>query len=509
MGLLYNQGMENTLFGRSKIVLYAAVISLFAAGFFIRWIDLTNPPLDIHAWRQLRSATIARAMYYDMLPNIDPGLKGTANGLAVFNRLEPNITERIVALSYWLAGGEKLWLSRIWTAIFWAAGGLALFLLAARITNVDGAILALAFYLLTPFAVVQSRAFLPEPLTVMLTLWALYCAYRWTESSSWKWAIPAGLLTGLAVLAKIFALYPLGGALILLCLAAWGLRRTIQNLQTWSIAAFAILIPAVYYIFPDAGLGAGYLKTWTIPYLHRLVEFSFYIGWIHRLNSFFSLTIVLIAFCSILILPKTPRLMTLGLWLGYALYGLSIPSLIYSHEYYNLPLVPIVALSLAPIGALALGQLARQGKIWRFFFLGASLVAIGYALFLGRKAITAVNYRDEASRWQALAALLPGSKIIGLTEDYNMRLSYYGLKSVRQYPYSFDLDMVRLSGRSFDVNADNYDYFQSQVRDSQFFVITMMDELDKQPYLKKILTQRYPIYAQGDWYVIYDLRSPK
>jgi hypothetical protein len=46
------------------------------------------------------------------------------------------------------------------------------------------------------------------------------------------------------------------------------------------------------------------------------------------------------------------------------------------------------------------------------------------------------------------------------------------------------------------------------VGDSEFFVVTMFDELEKQPYLKKILYEQYPIFAEGDGYIIFDLRNP-
>jgi hypothetical protein len=69
--------------------------------------------------------------------------------------------------------------------------------------------------------------------------------------------------------------------------------------------------------------------------------------------------------------------------------------------------------------------------------------------------------------------------------------------------------MGAIAGHAFDENASNLDYFNSLVRGYQYFLVTAFDQLDAQPYLKKILYNDYPIYKQGSGYVIFDLAHPK
>ncbi len=69
--------------------------------------------------------------------------------------------------------------------------------------------------------------------------------------------------------------------------------------------------------------------------------------------------------------------------------------------------------------------------------------------------------------------------------------------------------MGAMAGHAFDENADNLDYFNSEVKGYHYFLVTMFDQLESQPYLKKILYNRYPIFEQGSWYVIFDLTHPK
>lgn len=68
-----------------QAVLLAVVVLL---GFGIRIFDLTDPPLDFHPTRQLRSAILARSFYYQWNPAADPVLREKAvnmgNSLEVY-----------------------------------------------------------------------------------------------------------------------------------------------------------------------------------------------------------------------------------------------------------------------------------------------------------------------------------------------------------------------------------------------------------------------------------------
>ena len=497
-----------TFFGRNRWLLYVSVITLFALGIGIRLMNLTNPPLDSLAWREYGSAMTARRLYYQMLPKADPVLRQKAIEMASANPEEPPIMETLAALSYLVMGGEYLWVFRIWTTLFWVIGGIALFALVRRMTSEDGAVISLGYYLLLPYGNAITRDFLPEPLMIMWIILALYAIYRWVESPTWKWSIASGIFCGLALLTKVFAAFPLIPAFALVVLASFGLRRSLTNLQFWAIVALAALIPAAYYIFPNPQTGSAYLTTWMLPYSRLLLNISFYITWLHFLNGHFDLVMVLIALLSITILEKRWRAMCLGMWIGYGLLGAVVPELVYSHIYYDLPLVAIIAISLGPISTLVLGKLSAQGKLWQLLFLGVGIVAVGFSVFLSRKDVV-VDYREKAAQLKEIGNQLPDGRIIGLVEDYGNSISYYTWRFIPFYPYSWDHDMGSIAGHSFDENASNLDYFHSEVRGYQYFLVTMFSELDAQPYLKKILYNGYTIYKQGSGYVIFDLTHPK
>ena len=500
----------NTYFARWRWLALASLILLLAAGLGLRLVDFTDPPLDVHAWRQLRSASIARGMYYDMLPGADSAVRQQAHYLGVtFQVLEPPILERLTAYAYLLTGGETLWMARLFSVLFWMIGGLALFDLARRMTGWDGGLVALAFYLFLPFANTHSRAFMPEPLLIMAVLLAVWAAYRWTENFHWKWAVLTGLFAGLAILIKVFAVFPLVLAVGLLLLARPGWRAVLRSPQTWTVAALSVVIPSIYYLILLKGQAGNYLATWTLPFLYMLVDPAFYIRWLHEIHNLFNLAFVLLALVGLALLPGRGRWMALGLWGGYVLIGLSVPSLITSHIYYNLILTPFVALSLAPLGAFLGSQIRRQGWFWQALLVVVVLVGLGDAAIWARKQLTAEDFRQEPVFWTELAASLPNDgDIIALSEDYNTRMQYFGWRFLAQYPYSFDQDMVNLAGGHFDVSSGNWEYFLGKTAKYDYFLVTVLDEFEAQPYLKEILYGYYPVAAEGERYVLFDLRSP-
>ncbi len=485
---------------------------LLLGGLGLRLVAMDNPPLDLHAWRQLRSANIARAVYYRAMPDADPAVRGLANYLgSTYQVLEPNIFEHLVGYTYLLAGKDNLAIPRLYSILFWLGGGLALFDLMRRLSGAGGALLGLAYYLFLPFGVQHSRAFLPEPLMILFILLALWAAYRWTErGGGWSWALAAGLFAGIAILIKVYAVFTLIPGLGLLLLATFGLRRLLAQKPFWAALALAIIVPSIYYvILAPGGGGAGYLQTWSLPYLHMLKDPTFYLAWLHKLTGALNPVFLYAGLLGALLLPKPGRWLALGLWVGYVIEGATVPSLIRSHSYYNLPLVAAVALGVAPLGAAIFGVIRRQAVFWRLLAAGVLLLGLADTAFIARKPLTAQDYRAEPAFWLELGRALPtDGNIIALTEDYNTRLHYYGWRYVKAYLYADDFAMMSQSGREVDLSGENVAVFREQTEGMDYFLVTKMDELERQPYLNKILSEYYPLVMQSERVLLYDLRNP-
>jgi hypothetical protein len=498
-----------TFFGRSRLLLIVTVLAIIIGGIALRLTNLTAPPLDVHGWRQMRSAAIARGMYYDTSPTADPALKEQAHYLgAVFGQLEPPLFERLVADTYVLLGSEVLWVARLYSIIFWLAASLAVFFLAWKVTSVDGAVAALALQMFLPFGVTFSRVFMPDPLYVMWMWLGIFVFYRWVESQKWKLAALAGIFIGISILVKVFAAFMLIPAVAMFLLAKLGFRQVLKNRQFYLLVALSGIIPAIYYLFLIPGSSGNYLETWSLPYLHLLKDPAFYLRWFHWLSGLFNPVILVLAAISIAFFRKAERWLMVGLWIGFLIFGMTLPSLITSHSYYSLPLEPILSLSLAGLAALLLPKIAQSGKVWQVVFLGLALISAGDAAIAARKEINGADYAAQAAFWKDLSDQLPDGRYVGLLADYNAPMGYYGWRFVASYPYSYDLDMARMGGKEFNFTTQAWEFFKSYTDGYDYFLITELTELTAQPYLHDILFDYYPVVKQTKDYYLFDLRHP-
>ena len=497
-----------SFFGRSRLLTWGVVIALFVSGIGLRMINLTNPPLDFHAWRQLRAATIARGFFYQWSPRADPQLRDQAVELAShFEILEPRIFERIVAFTYVLIGQEVLWAARLYAILFWGVGGVGVYLLAKQMTSIDGAIVALAAYLFVPYGVVASRSFQPDPFMVVWVIWSAYAIYRWSEVHIWKWAILAGFCSGMAILIKVFAVYPVSMAVLLIVLTTEPIRKIIKDAQAWTVAALMVIIPAMYYILQVGNLAGGYLSGWVVAFSNLLIQPRFYVRWLVFLHSLLDLTLILAGLLAVFLLPKRGRALMIGLWMGYFLIGLSVPSLIITHDYYNLVLIPILALSLAPLGQLFLNKLIVQPKIWQVLCVCIAVAGLVFIGWLKRNEFVSQDYHEEIKGWVKIGRELPkDGSIIGISQDYNTRLEYYGWRFISPWPTAIDQQMNVLAGGNSDMMDPVWkQIFLDKTKGYTYFLVTNFDELEQQPVLKEILSEY--TYQDESGYRLYNLKQ--
>lgn len=483
----------------------ALLLLLLVAAFGLRLIDLTDPPLDFHPTRQYRGALIARSIYYQLSPVEDPAEQ--AQALAARDsvaELEPPILESLVALGYVATGGEQLWLARILNSLLWLAGAYFLYLLAKRVTSAPSALLATAFFLFLPFAVAASRSFQPDPLMVVLLAASAYSAYRWSEEASPKWALWTGLAAGLAVLVKAVALYYLAGLLLAVVLSRLSLRQALRDRQVWTIAAIAVLLPALYYI-PNLSAGGDYIQNWVLRLLPLAFEPAFYVRWLVFLGDLFGLMTLLLALLGVLLARRPFRRLLIGLWLGYLVYAITLPHQTLTHNYYHLPLVLILSLSLVPTIEVLLSAIKQRQPIWRWSFVALILAAILFNAWLSRSNFLGQDHRAEIDYWTQVGAALPtDGRSIGLVQHYGHLLNYYGRRDIALWPVTSEIQLAALRGNNMD---DFEAAFLDRTGGMRYFLVTTFNQLSKQPLLDAYLNDNYTIYADEPGYRIYDLHS--
>ncbi len=325
----------------------------------------------------------------------DPTLRQQAISLGTLEPLEPSILESMVGFTDWVAGAERPWVSRIYTALFWLVGGLALFALARRMASFWASLLGLAFYLFLPFGVVASRSFQPDPGMVMCILLSAYAFYRWSEAldgpprQAWTWCLLAGVLGGIAILVKVVAGFFIMGMLAGVVLSRVGLRRLFKQPTPWVTALLTLAPSFAYYIATHGANSASYFTFWTLSFAHLLLTSKFYSSWLGMVDSLMGLTVVMAALIGVLLARKPVKPLLIGLWAGYGLFGLAWPYQYTTHDYYHLPLVGLVGLSLVPLLDVVLGALKDTHRAWRVAAAAILVFAGGYSLWVARSQIYA------------------------------------------------------------------------------------------------------------------------
>lgn len=488
----------------SKSILISLAV-LLLLGAVLRLLDLNEPPLDFHTSRQLRNSIVARDIYYHSLQDVDPQKQKLAASFAnAVGHYEPPIIESLVAFTYRLIGHESYSVPRIWDTLFWLLAGLALFDLTRRAVSSWAAVVALAYFLVLPFSVQASRSFQPDPLMTASFVMGIYFLYRWSEEitddkQSWKWAVLASLFLGFAVLVKVVIAFLIGACAIGMVLFA--LRRNFwKSKQVWAMALVMVVPAFLYYVVFHSGRSSEYFINWSLALLKLITSTDFYSKWLAFLGSLFGLTILFASLAGALIATPRLRWLLVSLWIGYLAYGLTLPFQMYTHSYYHIQLIPVIALGLAAAVNPLLEKASAQGLAGRVAFVTLAIAVIGYHAWVARSVLIANDFRNEPKVWEDIAAAIPAdANVIGLTQDYGYRLMYFGWRKVGLWP--LDTDLAQLKNENRDTAAR----FGEITAGNDYFLVTAFGQFNQQPELKKILSQ-YQVAAQGDGYILYDIR---
>ncbi|NPV57787.1 MAG: hypothetical protein HPY76_14120 [Anaerolineae bacterium] len=480
------------------------LVVVFLAGLLVRLYDLTDPPADFHPARQYHSATLARGLYAEwggVVEGLDAG-----RAMVLGNsepRIEPPIMEHLAALTYLLAGRELLWIPRLYAILFWLLGGLALAALARRAAGDWGVLIASLFYLLLPYGVSASRAFQPDPLMTALLVAGLWLLVRWWEKPTWRRALWAGLAVGAAVLAKQSVVFIAAGAFLGSVLAARGLKGALRDRQVWLMAAL-MAAPVLAYNF--YGLTAGNLgEQYTMRFFPQLwLDPGFYLRWTRMIDGTVGILPFLLALVGLALLPRGGlRAGLLGWFAGYLVYGFVFAHHIGTHDYYQLPLIPLVALGLAAAGNALVERLLTVDarRLARLVLAGTLLAGSALALYQSYQVLKDGDYRAEPAAWRALGAAVDGDSaaVTGIFDDYGAKSIYYAGVLPTVFPSAAEVAADEAAAADFAA------YFAARTEGKRFFVVADDAQAALQPWLIDHLQSTYPLILEDAVYAVYQL----
>ena len=479
----------------------ASATALLLLGGALRLVNLNAPPLDFHSTRQLRNALVARAVYYDLTPNADSARRALAASFRrAVGQYEPPIVETLAGGTFAVLGQELFAVARVYGTLFWLVGGLALFGLARRSASLEAAMVGLAYYLILPFGVQASRSFQPDPLMTVALIIGVFFLYRWSEEQRWHWALLGAAFLGLAVLVKVVIAFMAAGVAVALVLATLG-RRFWRSPQTWAMTGIMFVPAFAYYVLGNPARSSEYFVAWSLELLQLITSPHFYADWLGFAGSLLGLSFIFLSLVGTALAVPRFRIMLLGLWIGYLLYGLVLPFQMFTHSYYHLQLVPVIALGLVPVAEFIVRTATSVSRAWRIAAIATILVLAAYESWAARSLLVAEDFSAAPKFWEGVGSAIPAdADVTALTQDYGFDLMYWGWRKVRLWP----LDTALTELRSGDTKPA--ERFGQITAGSDYFLVTAFGQLDSQPALAEILA-RYPVAAQGDGFVLYDLND--
>jgi 4-amino-4-deoxy-L-arabinose transferase-like glycosyltransferase len=486
------------------------LLLLFVTAFALRVVHIDQPPLDFHAVRQYNSLLIARDYYYDL----GASAPDWQRELASLNRerqatWEPPILPALTALGYRAVGGEHLWIPRMISALSWLVGALFLYLVARRLAprEPDAALASTAVFLFLPFGVAASRSTQPDSMMVAGALASIYMILRYHARPSTPNLLVGAAVTALAVLTKGVSVFLIAPVFLFAGLATAPGRRVLT--RRLGVFFGAALLPALgFYAYGIFGSGslAGVARGDILPQLWTSA--SFWSGWADQARIVVGYPLVVVSLLgTMLVRPGLPRSVLLGLWTGYLALGLVFTFTISTHDYWNLPLLPIVSLAVGlPIAVVIRAvRNANPGRLGQaalgVILLGSIVLAAGVAR--ARPLDASLERRVHVA--EEIGALVRHSKrTVFLSGDYGLPLEYHGLVSGVPWPLASDFEWEELAGvRPKTVEQRFADLPEEGPLD--YFIVFDRYEYGQQPALRTFLAARYPLVARGHDYLIFDL----
>jgi 4-amino-4-deoxy-L-arabinose transferase-like glycosyltransferase len=391
--------------------------TMFVAAFCLRLYRINEPLFDFVPVRQYHSALLARG-FYEWL------LTGNLKTLPSDGIIEPPILEILASLSSLITGAEHLWIPRVLSAIFWMVGAIFLYLIARKIVSSNAAIFSVAFYLLDPAVVLPSRAFMPDPLMIMMLVISVFTILRYHERPTTGRLMIAIAASSAALFVKPgICLFQIFGAFVVPLIYRRGWIGTLRSVHLLLFTLLSLLPVGLYYVYGTAirGFFQGQAQGKVVP--HYLLEGYFWRGWLQQIETMVGLVVFIGAVLGVMLLrPGLPRALMAGLWGGYFLFGLVFTYHIHTHDYYSLQFVPLVALSLGSLWDAVERQTVQRARLYlrRAGLLGLILLVVIVTMVEQRTIIEGIAY--QAGGEKPFPGKYKGTTLIA---DYQARAEIY------------------------------------------------------------------------------------
>ena len=492
---------------------------LFAVAFAWRMDGVMQWPMPFHPMLQYENALNSRAMWYQWKDANEEerqwvsGYHGRQKGLW--------LQEGLTALTYLACGEEVAWVSGVWGSLIWMVAALLLFDIAWReLQSKFGAFATVSLFLLHPFSLVVSRSFQHESGMMLGYLFAWWWLSRHDVMKNGRQALVGAGVWGLALLCKPgIGWLPLCFVHLAYCVKRHGWRTSLVSPWLIVVPVIALLPSLLWMKFILVGDEIHQWK-WSL-----LLNLDWYSTTWSNMTSVLGWLPVLVAIGVALWQASVHRWFSLIVLAGYLVYAMVFNYANMTHDYYLLPLLPIVALAwgqvfrwVHPWFKLIYAD-AQQGQWWKtslkkvaerqFAAYVVAAVVTGFVTFTWNHftpLLTAGPYAPQRRLAEELTKQLGlGTPVIALSPDYAMPLRYFSGLHAQWWPTQGDLWYEGLGGGSVMPAKNRLDKIihDSNVR---YFIITLEDEYLQQKDLVQALSHYSELPAHPSGARIFELK---
>ncbi|HJY98777.1 MAG TPA: glycosyltransferase family 39 protein [Patescibacteria group bacterium] len=347
-----------TQYIKTKRFEYILLALILIVGFSLRLYKINNPVADWHSWRQADTASVTRIyiekginLLYPKYHDVSSIQTGIPNPVGyrmvefpVYNALTA------VAVNLFPSFSLEIW-SRLLTSAFAAVTGFFLYLLGKRFIGKCGGILSAFFYLFIPFNIYFTRVILPDPMGVMFGIISIWLFVKFIDDEKDAFLYLSSVFFSLMMLIKPyygFYLIPMG----YLAINKFGWAAFLKDrkliLKVFLFVALS-LAPFLIWRTWEAKFPEGIpFYEWAFNGSRIRFKPSFWY-WIfgERLGHLILGSLGVFPFVFGILNTKVKSLFIHWFLIGSLLYVVAVASANVMHDYYQIPIIPVVSLTLA------------------------------------------------------------------------------------------------------------------------------------------------------------------
>ncbi len=329
-------------------------IALFAITAIPRFYRIDNPVADWHSWRQADTAAVTRNFikegFTPFYPKFDSfnslNETGEPNPNRYFFAEFPLYNMLVYPLYLWFGVNEMY--ARLVSIVAACMTTVFVYLLARRLSGEFVGVVAGVLFAITPYNIYYGRIIMPDPLHIMFSVGSLYFTVLWIQKDKWHYMLLAAIMLSCAVLTKPYGLI-LGLPIAYLLIRTWGIS-IVKKPHVYIFAAIT-LIPFLAWRWHIEQYPEGMFGT---TWLFNQGDIRFtgsYFRWLlfDRMNRLIFATGGFVLFWFGIIAKRRLREgWFYHMWLaGIAIFFVVIAKGNVTHDYYQMPLMPVGAIIMA------------------------------------------------------------------------------------------------------------------------------------------------------------------